>query len=79
MHEHHFTAPDHAAADHTDDDAIGGDHWGMFAETMDLTIEGHRLIAQEIVYEGKLLWRAGMAWSRDIIGTMFRRRSSPPV
>ena len=56
-----------------------GDHWEMFAEAMDLTIEGHRLIAEEIVYEVKLLWRGATAWLRDMIGVAFRRGSSPPV
>ena len=55
------------------------DHWEIFAETMDLTIEGHRLIAQEIVYEAKLLWRNGVSWLLDIGGAMARRRPSPPI
>ena len=32
-------------------DQPNGDHWEMFADAMDLTIEGHRLIAREIGYE----------------------------
>jgi hypothetical protein len=60
-----------------DHDPRHEDHWEMFAEAMDLTIEGHRLIAQEIVYEGKLLWRGGVAWLRGMIRTTARRRSSP--
>lgn len=63
------------------------DHWEMFAESMDLTIEGHRLIAQEIVYEVKLLWRAMGAKLRGALGSRLhglvaaatRRRSSPQV
>jgi hypothetical protein len=55
------------------------DHWEMFADAMDLTIEGHRLIAQEIVYEVKLLWRGVVSWLRDLPGITSRRRSSPPV
>ena len=38
-------------------DSGNRDHWDEFAEAMDLTIEGHRLIAQEIAYELRLLWR----------------------
>ena len=63
----------------TDRDKLEADHWDVFAEAMDLTIEGHRLIAQEIVYEVKLLWRRVVAWSRDVAGATFRRRSSPPA
>ncbi len=61
----------------TDRDKTEADHWDVFAEAMDLTIEGHRLIAQEIVYEMKLLWRGTVAWLRDLAGTALRRRSSP--
>jgi hypothetical protein len=61
---------------HQEEDA---DHWGMFAEAMDLTIEGHRLIAQEIVYEVKLAWRGCVSWLRGVIGMTSRRRASPPV
>lgn len=55
------------------------DHWEMFAEAMDLTIEGHRLIAQEIGHEVTLLWRRAVSWVRDMIGTTTRGRSVPPV
>jgi hypothetical protein len=55
------------------------DHWDVYAEALDLTIEGHRLIAQEIVYETKLLWRGAVSWLRDLTGSASRRRSSPPV
>jgi len=58
---------------------INCDHWEMFAEATDLTIEGHRLIAEEIGYELKLLWRGIVTGLRDLIGTQSRRRSSPPV
>ncbi len=54
------------------------DHWDVYAEALDLTIEGHRLIAQEIGYEAKLLWRGAMSWLRQI-GPANRRGSSPPV
>jgi hypothetical protein len=55
------------------------DHWEMFADAMDLTIEGHRLIAQEIGYEAKALWRGIVSWLREMTGNTSRRRSSPPV
>ena len=38
------------------------DHWDIYADCMDLTIEGHRLIAQEIMCEVKLLWRSVTGW-----------------
>jgi hypothetical protein len=63
----------------TDRDQTDRDHWEMFAETMDLTIEGHRLIAQEIIYEARLLWRWTLSWLRDLIDTSTRRHPSPPA
>ena len=48
------------------------DHWEMFAEFMDLTIEGHRLIAQEIVHEIKLLWRTIGSRLRGAMGPRLR-------
>lgn len=54
------------------------DHWEIFAETTDLTIEGHRLIAQEIIYEVKLLWRRIRDWAYSIAGASMRRGSPPP-
>jgi hypothetical protein len=55
------------------------DHWETFAVAMELTIEGHRLIAEEIGFEAKSLWRAAMSWFRERIEMLPRRRSSPPV
>jgi hypothetical protein len=60
-------------------DAPDGDHWEMFADAADLTIEGHRLIAEEIGYEVKLLWRGAVSWLRVLCGITARRRSAPPV
>jgi hypothetical protein len=65
--------------DHPNDDHPNDDHWEMFAEAMDLTIEGHRLIAREIGYEAKQLWLAVTSWLRQWIGTSTRRGASPPV
>ncbi len=62
-----------------DVDPAHEDHWEIFAQAMDLSIEGHRLIAQEIVYEAKLLWRAAMARGRALFSGAARRRPSPPV
>jgi hypothetical protein len=59
-----------------DDGTTDRDHWDIFAESMDLTIEGHRLIAQEIGYEARLLWRAVAALLCDMTGIVMRR---PPV
>jgi hypothetical protein len=79
MNDRDLTAPEHAHGDHANGDQANGDHWEMFADAMDLTIEGHRLIAQEIIYEVKLLWRGAVSWLRDMIPATMRRRSSPPV
>jgi hypothetical protein len=65
--------------DQTDRHQTDRDHWEMFAESMDLTIEGHRLIAQEIIYEARLLWRWTLSWLRDLIDTSTRRHPSPPT
>ena len=65
--------------DQQDRNQANGDHWEMFADAMDLTIEGHRLIAQEIIYETKALWRGVVSWLREMAGTTLRRGSSPPV
>ena len=58
-------------------DTPNGDHWEMFADAMDLTIEGHRLIAQEIGYEARMLWRGTVSWLRDMIWARPRHGSSP--
>jgi hypothetical protein len=65
--------------DRMDRDQANRDHWEMFADAMDLTIEGHRLIAQEIGYEVKLLWRGALSWLREVPGMMTRRRTAPPL
>ena len=69
--------PDAGAAIPSGDDRQIEAHWEMFAEAMDLTIEGHRLIAHELGYETKLLWRGGVSWFRDLIAGAPRRRSTP--
>jgi hypothetical protein len=61
--------------DPTGQDPIDQDHWEMFAEAMDLTIEGHRLIAEEIIFEVKLAWRTAVSWLRGLAGMT----TSPPV
>ena len=61
--------------DFPDQDQPNGDHWEMFAEAMDLTIEGHRLIAQEIIYEVTLLWRGIVSWLRNMVPATMRRRA----
>jgi hypothetical protein len=68
MHEHEPLNQEHEL-----------DHWEIYAEAMDLTIEGHRLIAQEIVYEVKVLWRGAVGWLRGMASGTPRRRSIPPV
>jgi hypothetical protein len=82
-----FTAADGRIASMSDREPIDQDpgqdldhdHWAMFAEAMDLTIEGHRLIAQEIGYEARLLWRWTLSWLRDLTGSGARRHPSPPA
>ena len=62
-----------------DRERFDDDHWGMFADAMDLTIEGHRLIAREIGYEARLAWRSMVSWMRTPARAEGRGRSSPPV
>jgi hypothetical protein len=52
------------------------DHRELFAHSMDLSIEGYRLIAHEIGHEMEALWRAARSWWR---GLLARRRDAPPV
>jgi hypothetical protein len=70
MNEH--DAPD---GTHSDRDQADQDHWEIFAEAMDLTIEGHRLIAEEIIFEVKLAWATFVSWLRGLAGMT----TSPPV
>ena len=65
--------------DRTPREAAPEDHWEAFAVAMELTIEGHRLIAEEIGFELKLLWRGAVAWLHDLTEMLPRRRSSPPA
>jgi len=65
--------------DLTNRDEPQEDHWETFAVAMELTIEGHRLIAEEIGFELKFLWRAATSGLRELIELLPRRRSSPPV
>ena len=53
-------------------DPIPPTHWDVYARTMDLTIEGQRLIAQEIVHEARLLWRVAAGWARDMTAPLRR-------
>lgn len=63
----------------TNRDESHEDHWETFAVAMELTIEGRRLIAEEIGFELKLLWHGATSRFRELIETLLRRRSSPPV
>ena len=65
--------------DHTDRDGAPDDHWETFAVAMELTIEGHRLSAEEIGFELKFLWRGAVAWLHELAEMLPRRRSSPPA
>lgn len=42
------------------------DHWDIYAACMDLTIEGHRLIAEELMFEIKSLWSVVTHWVHDL-------------
>jgi hypothetical protein len=65
--------------DVTDRNRAHDDHWETFAVAMELTIEGHRLIAEEIGFELKLLWRSAASLMSELLDMLPRRRSSPPV
>jgi hypothetical protein len=89
MNDHHRAGLPRNQADQSKSDPLGQDrripdrsdldHWEMFADAMDLTIEGHRLIAQEIAFEAKALWRMLARRFRDAATIAMRRRSSPPA
>jgi hypothetical protein len=80
MNERDAPGSMHTNRDQVDQDPMGQDpmvqdHWEIFAEAMDLTIEGHRLIAEEIIYEAKLAWTTAVSWLRGLAGMT----ASPPV
>ena len=58
-------------------DPFERDHWDIYAETMDLTIEGHELLAREILCELKGLWR-WLVTSVQAIPAMLLTRSARP-
>lgn len=53
-------------------DPLSPTHWETCAQAMDLTIEGQRLIAQEIGCEMRLAWRAVAGWAHDVTGLIRR-------
>jgi hypothetical protein len=63
---------DPASPEHADQD-----HWDAFAEALELTIEGRRLIAEELVLEAKLLGYALLNRIRLLSGFTLRRGSTP--
>jgi hypothetical protein len=73
MDERNRSDSDRSGPEHANDD-----HWEVFAQAMDLTIEGHRLIAEEIGHEVRWLWRAAVSWLREVTGGT-ARGSAPPV
>lgn len=70
---------DHLTHDPRNRDDGEWGHWDQCAEAMDLTIEGHRLIAQEIGFEARLTWRAVVQWVRELAGAVARRGTAPPA
>ncbi len=61
-------------------DRMPRDHWLFYAEASDLTLEGHRLIAQEIAYEAGLAWQGLRGWGQALARLIVRpRRHAPPV
>ena len=50
------------------------DHWENLALAMELTIEGQRLIAQDLAYEAKALGRRVVGWFRQ--GALTIRRTA---
>jgi hypothetical protein len=54
-------------------------YWADCAEAMELSIEGNRLIAQEIGAGARKLWRRVMQWLDDSLHGLGQRRHLPPI
>ena len=54
-------------------------YWEDCAEAMELSIEGNRLIAQEIAAGLRVLWRHTMRWLNESLAGLGQNRHSPPI
>jgi hypothetical protein len=54
-------------------------YWDDCAEAMELSIEGNRLIAQEIAAGVQVLWRRALRWLDDSLHGIGQRRHLPPI
>jgi len=55
------------------------DHWEAMAVCEALTIQGQRLVAQEIGAEVACLWHRAMGWIRGLAWSGVGRNAAPPV
>jgi hypothetical protein len=53
--------------------------WDGCAEAMELSIEGNRLIAQELTEGLRNLWRRATHWLDDSLRGLGQRRHLPPI
>jgi hypothetical protein len=69
--------PEKSGLDPSNRDPADRDHWAAFAEALELTIEGRRLIAEELLLEAKLLGYALLNRIRFLSAFTLRRGSTP--
>jgi hypothetical protein len=53
--------------------------WADYAEAAELSVEGNRLIAQEIAAGVRSLWRRTLHWLDETLHGLGQRRHLPPI
>jgi len=54
-------------------------YWADCAEAMELSIEGNRLIAQELAAGLRTVWRRALVWLDECLRGIGQHRHLPPV
>lgn len=55
------------------------DFWSDYADAMELSVEGNRLIAQEIVELGRDLWRGVIRSFDGVLRNLGQHQHLPPI
>jgi|HubBroStandDraft_2_1064218.scaffolds.fasta_scaffold1256334_1 hypothetical protein len=56
-----------------------GNFWADYADAMELSVEGNRLIAQEIVELGRGLWRGAVRSLDGVLRNLGQHQHLPPI
>jgi hypothetical protein len=56
-----------------------GNFWSDYAEAMELSVEGNRLIAQEIVELGRNVWHAAVRSFDGVLRNLGQHQHLPPI